>query len=87
MIVPGRVVIKLYGRDAGAKGIVTKVIDDNFVEVITTVRPKPRKCNKKHLELLNEVVDLNDKEAINKALGINIKEEKTEKKIEKKEKK
>jgi len=76
MIVPGRVVIKLYGRDAGAKGIVTKVIDDNFVEIITSKRPKPRKCNKKHLEPLNEIVDLNDKEAISKVLGIKLKEEK-----------
>jgi ribosomal protein L14E/L6E/L27E len=76
MIVPGRVVIKLYGRDAGAKGVVTKVIDDNFVEIITSKRPKPRKCNKKHLEPLNEVVDLNDKEAISKVLGIKLKEEK-----------
>jgi ribosomal protein L14E/L6E/L27E len=76
MIVPGRVVIKLYGRDAGAKGVVTKVIDDNFVEIITSKRPKPRKCNKKHLEPLNEIVDLNDKEAISKVLGIKLKEEK-----------
>lgn len=77
---PGRVVIKLYGRDAGAKGIITKVIDDNFVEVITAKRPKPRRCNKKHLEPLNEIVDLNDKEAINKVLGIKIFEKKEEKK-------
>jgi ribosomal protein L14E/L6E/L27E len=76
MIVPGRVVIKLYGRDAGAKGVVTKVIDDNFVEIITSKRPKPRKCNKKHLEPLNEIVDLNDKEAISKVLGIKLKEAK-----------
>jgi ribosomal protein L14E/L6E/L27E len=80
MIVPGRVVIKLYGRDAGTKGIVTKVIDDNFVEIITSKRPKPRKCNKKHLEPLNEVVDLNDKEAISKVLGIKINEKVKEEK-------
>ncbi|MGB9703417.1 MAG: KOW motif-containing protein [Candidatus Micrarchaeia archaeon] len=76
MLTPGRVVIKLYGRDAGSKGVVTKVIDDNFVEIITSKRPKPRKCNKKHLEPLHEIIDINDKEAINKALGIIVKSEK-----------
>lgn len=48
----GRVCIKTKGRDAGAKVVVTKVIDANFVMVRSPMRKKTpeRKCAVLHLE-------------------------------------
>ncbi len=66
----GRVCIKVFGRDAGSKAVITKVVNDSFVMVVTKVRPKPRRCNVKHLELLDEKVDINNKEQIAKAIEI-----------------
>lgn len=66
----GRVCIKKYGRDAGSRAIITKVIDGNFVDIITAVRPKERRCNVSHLEFLDEVIDTSKKELVNKTLGI-----------------
>ncbi|MGC8538407.1 MAG: 50S ribosomal protein L14e [Candidatus Micrarchaeia archaeon] len=70
----GRVCVKKYGRDAGSRGIITKAIDKNFVNIITADRLKERRCNIKHLELLNSKVDLKDKEAVAKALELQPKE-------------
>jgi large subunit ribosomal protein L14e len=66
----GRVCIKKSGRDAGSKAVVTKVIDDRFVSIITAERPRERKCNVSHLEFLNEKVDPKDTAQMNKLLGI-----------------
>ena len=66
----GRVCIKKYGRDAGSRAVITKVLESGFVSVVTTVRPKERRCNPDHLEFLNEKVNVNDKEQLNKILGI-----------------
>jgi ribosomal protein L14E/L6E/L27E len=66
----GRVCIKKYGRDAGSRAVITKVIDGNFVNVITAKRPKERRCNVSHLEFLGEVIDASKKELVNKTLGI-----------------
>ncbi len=67
----GRVCIKRYGRDAGSKAVVTKVVNDGFVMVLTAKRPKKeRRCNTNHLEFLNETVDAGNKEAVNKVLGV-----------------
>jgi ribosomal protein L14E/L6E/L27E len=67
----GRVCVKRYGRDAGNRAIITAILDDGFVKIITATRnKKDRKCNPKHLECLNEIVDLSNKEQINKVLGI-----------------
>lgn len=71
----GRVCIKKYGRDAGSRAVVVKVLDNGFVSVITGVRQKERRCNTKHLEFLNEKVDVNDRAQINKTLGIKPKDE------------
>ncbi|MCL5100974.1 MAG: 50S ribosomal protein L14e [Candidatus Marsarchaeota archaeon] len=57
LVEKGRVCIKRFGRDAGEKAVITKVIDKNFVGIVTKTRPKERKCNIKHLEFLNEKID------------------------------
>jgi large subunit ribosomal protein L14e len=73
----GRVCIKKLGRDAGSKAVITKVIDKNYVNIISKGRPKERKCNVKHLEFLGEKVDSKDREAVNALLEINEKKEHT----------
>ncbi len=75
LLEPGRICIKKYGRDAGSRAVVTKVLDKRFVNIITAVRQKERRCNSRHLEFLNEKVDVNDKVQVNKVLGIKPKEE------------
>ena len=74
LIEVGRVCIKKYGRDAGSRAVVTKVLDKNFVNIITAVRQKERRCNTNHLEFLKESINVNDKELVNKTLGIEEKE-------------
>lgn len=70
LIEVGRVCVKKSGRDAGAKAIVTKVVDDNFVSIITANRKKERRCNVRHLEFLNEKVDIKEREQVAKVLEI-----------------
>ena len=69
----GRVCIKKLGRDAGDKAVVTKVIDANFVEVVTHSRNKARRCNVKHLEFLSETVDPKNAAQLNETLEIEAK--------------
>ena len=66
----GRVCVKRFGRDAGDKAIVTKVVDRNFVNIISSSRTRERRCNIKHLEFLSEKVDVADKYQVAKALEI-----------------
>ncbi len=66
----GRVCIKRFGRDAGSKAVVTKVIDKNFVMIMTSTRPRERKSNIKHLEFIAETVDVKDKAQMAKTLEI-----------------
>ncbi|MDE1846338.1 MAG: 50S ribosomal protein L14e [Candidatus Micrarchaeota archaeon] len=66
----GRVCIKKFGRDAGAKAVITKVVDTTHVHVVTSVRPKDRKCNINHLEFLNERIDPKNEEQLYRALEI-----------------
>ncbi|MFH1306442.1 MAG: 50S ribosomal protein L14e [Candidatus Micrarchaeota archaeon] len=49
-IKPGRICVKLAGRDAGEKVVVTKVVDNNCVMIKSPKRKKERKCAIKHLE-------------------------------------
>ncbi len=65
----GRVCIKKSGRDAGDKAIITKILENGFVEIITETRNHERKCNTSHLEFLNEKIDIKDNEALKK-IGI-----------------
>ncbi len=72
LIEPGRVCVKLQGRDAGSRCVITKVIDDNFVMIRSAGRSggkKERKCNIRHLELLPQKVDLNNPDDLKKVLG------------------
>jgi large subunit ribosomal protein L14e len=66
----GRVCVKKLGRDAGKRAVVTKVIDANFVQVVTSVRMKERRCNVRHLEFLSEKVDAGNREQLARALEI-----------------
>lgn len=70
LVEQGRVCIKKFGRDAGDKAVITKVIDANYVNVITSSRLKQRKSNIKHLEFLNEKIDPTNKEQLAKALEV-----------------
>ena len=70
LVEAGRVCVKKFGRDAGKRAVVTKVVDANFVNVVTSVRLKERRCNVKHLEFLSEKVDPKSKEQLAKALEI-----------------
>jgi len=76
----GRVCIKKFGRDAGSRAVITKVIDKNFVNIITAERPKERKCNVKHLEFLSEKIDPNDKAQLQRVLGITLEKSEEQKK-------
>jgi len=52
----GRVCVKLAGRDAGMKCVIIDSIDDNFV--IIDGQTRRRKCNLKHLEPTNQIVEI-----------------------------
>jgi len=61
----GRVCVKLAGRDAGSKCVITNVLNENFVEVLSTGRKKKRKCSIRHLEPLAHKVEIkSDAEAL-----------------------
>lgn len=55
-IKPGRVCVKISGRDAGEKVVVTKIVDGNFVMIKSPLRKKERRCCIKHLEPTDVVV-------------------------------
>lgn len=69
----GRVCVKKFGRDAGSRAIITSV-NGTTVMITTAIRQKERKCNPAHLEFLNEVVDIKNKETVMKTLGVKEKE-------------
>ena len=56
-MVPGRVCVRVNGRDAGAKVVIVKNIDDVFAEVVTR-SGKRRKVNKRHLLPTEKVLDI-----------------------------
>src|SRR5271154_4680318 len=66
----GRVCIKRFGRDAGDKAVVTKVIDQNFVMIMSSRRPRERRSNIKHLEFIAETVDVKNRAQLAKTLEI-----------------
>jgi large subunit ribosomal protein L14e len=52
----GRICVKITGRDAGKKCVIIDVIDNHFVMIDGQTRR--RKCNIKHLEPLNQEVQI-----------------------------
>ena len=56
MIEVGRLIAKLAGRDAGLKGIVVEILENNYVLIDGQVRR--RKCNIMHLEPLDKVLKI-----------------------------
>ncbi|EKQ53009.1 MAG: ribosomal protein L14E/L6E/L27E [Methanobacterium sp. Maddingley MBC34] len=58
----GRICMKISGREAGEKCVIVEIIDDKFVEVMgSTV--KNRRCNIKHLEPLDQVIEIKTEDA------------------------
>jgi large subunit ribosomal protein L14e len=56
MIEVGRLIVKLAGRDAGLKGVIIEILDNNFVIIDGQVRR--RKCNILHVEPLDKVLKI-----------------------------
>ncbi len=53
----GRICMKISGREAGEKFVIVEIIDDKFVEVVGS-NVKNRRCNVKHLEPLDQVMEI-----------------------------
>jgi large subunit ribosomal protein L14e len=65
----GRVCVKIAGRESGKKCVIVDVIDSNFVEVVGN-EVKNKRCNVKHLEPVDETVEVSDDiEAVKAALA------------------
>jgi len=56
MFEKGRLCTKLVGRDANKKCVIIKVIDENFVFIDGQTRR--RRCNIKHIEPSNKVLQI-----------------------------
>jgi large subunit ribosomal protein L14e len=73
----GRVCVKIAGRDAGQKCVIVDVLDDKFVLIDGMTRR--RKCNKLHLEPINQTVGITanasheDVAKVFKELGLDVK--------------
>ena len=86
MIEQGRLIVKLAGRDAGLKGVIVEILDDNYVLIDGQVRRK--KCNILHVEPLDKVLKIPKKAthseivAALKAEKIEVKEIKSKSKTE-----
>nr|WP_319374676.1 50S ribosomal protein L14e [uncultured Methanobacterium sp.] len=65
----GRICMKISGREAGETCVIVEIIDDKFVEVVGNA-VKNRRCNIKHLEPLDQVIEIKseDPEEIKKVL-------------------
>jgi len=79
----GRVCVKLSGRDAGSKCVITKIVSPSFVEIVGA-RGR-RKVNVKHIEPTVERISAGSDEEIFKALGISRKPKAVEAEAEKTE--
>jgi large subunit ribosomal protein L14e len=53
----GRICIKISGREAGEKCVIVEIIDDKFVEIVGS-KVKNRRCNIKHLEPVEQVIEI-----------------------------
>ena len=80
MIEIGRLCVKIAGRDAGKKCVIIDVLEPNIVLIDGETRR--RKCNIKHLEFLEQKIDIAkkaDRKTVTdvfKKLGIELKEKK-----------
>jgi len=64
MFEPGRICLKIAGREAGKYAVVVEKIDDNFVLITgpkTITGVKRRKCNIDHLEPTANTFDIKSK--------------------------
>ncbi len=64
---PGRVCVKLAGREAGKYCVVLEVLDDNFV-IVQGPKVRKRKCNIAHLQALPEKIELKEGADVNKLI-------------------
>ena len=64
---PGRVCVKLAGREAGKYCVVLEVLDDNFV-IVQGPKVRKRKCNIAHLQTLPEKIELKEGADVNKLI-------------------
>ena len=65
----GWVCVKIAGRETGKKCVIVDVIDENFVEIVGN-EVKNKRCNIKHLEPVDETVEVSDDiEAVKEALA------------------
>ena len=53
----GRICVKISGREAGEKCVIVEIIDDKFVEIVGS-KIKNRRCNIKHLEPVEQVIEI-----------------------------
>jgi len=58
----GRVCVKIRGKERNMPCVIVDVIDKNFVVIDGLV--KKRRCNLKHLKILNKTINEKDKEKI-----------------------
>jgi len=85
MIEVGRLIVKLAGRDAGLKGVIVEILENNYVTIDGQVRR--RKCNILHIEPLDKVLKIPKQathEEIVSALkneGIDVKQKKKKDKV------
>ena len=64
MLEPGRIVLKIAGREAGKYAVIVENIDDNFVLITgpkTITGVKRRKCNIDHIEPTENKFDISPK--------------------------
>ena len=64
MYEPGRVCLKIAGREAGKYCVIVENIDDNFVLITgpkTITRVKRRKCNIDHIEPTENKLEIDSK--------------------------
>lgn len=64
---PGRVCVKLAGREAGKYCVVLEVVDENFV-IVQGPKVRKRKCNIAHLQALPEKIEIKEGVDVNKLI-------------------
>jgi len=65
MIEPGRIVMKIAGREAGKYAIIVENVNDNFVLITgpkSVTGVKRRKCNIDHIEPTEHKLEINSKD-------------------------